>query len=218
MRRIAFGLFILWISAPRLWAEPTLRVIPPTGATFAPGQRFDIRIEGDDLRGQPTQFAIEINGRDQKREIFGNEEFKTYPAPPVGRGAASSTTLNGGLTHRNWTIEKPGKYELKATLTTADGKKLTAISTIEVENLQPAANRAKNVILFVGDGMGPTIRTAARIASKGVEGGRTRGLLEIDQLAGDEQVGGRGDGQKLGDAFDDTEEDGLQPFVHLQTR
>jgi alkaline phosphatase len=38
------------------------------------------------------------------------------------------------------------------------------------------------VILFVGDGMGPAIRTAARIASKGVEGGRTRGLLEMDQM------------------------------------
>jgi hypothetical protein len=55
-----------------------------TGATFAPGQRFDIRIEGDDLRGQPSQFTLEINGREQKREIFGNEEFKTYAAPPSG--------------------------------------------------------------------------------------------------------------------------------------
>jgi alkaline phosphatase len=182
MRRIAFGLFVLWVSTPHLWAEPRLRVIPPSGATFAPGQRFDIRVEGDDLRGQPGQLTFEVNGRDHKREIFGNEEFKTYPAPPVGRGATTSTELNGGVTHRNWSIEKPGKYELKATLTTADGKKLTAISTIEVENLQPASNRAKNVILFVGDGMGPSIRTAARIVSKGVEGGRAKGLLEMDQM------------------------------------
>src|SRR5262245_15740569 len=114
MRGIAFGLLILWVSTPQLSAEPKLRVIPPTGATFAPGQRFDIRIEGDDLRGQPSQFTLEVNGRDQKREIFGAEEFKTYPAPPVGRGAATSTIVNGGVTHRNWSLEKPGKYELKA--------------------------------------------------------------------------------------------------------
>jgi alkaline phosphatase len=182
MRRIAFGFLILWVLAPHLWAEPKLRIIPPAGATFAPGQRFDIRIEGDDLRGQPSQFTLEVNGREQKREIFGNEEFKTYAAPPVGRGATPSNVVNGGVTHRNWSLEKPGKYELKATLTTIDGKSLTAISTIEVENLQPASNRAKNVILFVGDGMGPSIRTAARIVSKGLEGGRTRGLLEMDQM------------------------------------
>jgi len=182
MRRIVFGLFILVVSTPRLWAETKLRVIPPSGATFAPGQRFDIRIEGDDLRGQPGPFTLEVNGRDQKREVFGTEVFKTYPAPPVGRGSASASEINGGVTHRNWSLEKPGKYELKATLTTADGKKLTAISTIQVENLPPSANRAKNVILFVGDGMGPSIRTAARIVSKGVEGGRAKGLLEMDQM------------------------------------
>jgi alkaline phosphatase len=182
MRRIVFGLFILWVSTPRLLAEPKLRIIPPPGSTFAPGQRFDIRIEGDDLRGRPGTFTFEVNGREQKREIFGTEEFKTYPAPVVGRGSAPSTEINGGVTHRNWSIEKPGKYELKATLTTADGKKLTAMSTIEVENLQPAARQAKNIILFVGDGMGPSIRTAARIVSKGFENGRAKGLLEMDQM------------------------------------
>ncbi len=90
--------------------------------------------------------------------------------------------MNGGVIRRNWSLERPGKYEIKATLTTADGKKLTATSNIEVEDLPPAANRARNVILFVGDGMGPAIRTAARIVSKGVEGGRAKGLLEMDQM------------------------------------
>ena len=182
MRHIVLGFLVLWVSTPRAWAEPTLRVIPPTGATFAPGQRFDVRIEGDDLRGQPGSFTFEVNGRDQKRDIFNTEEFKMHPAPAVGRGAAPSSTVNGGVTRRNWTLDRPGKYELKATLTTIDGKKLTAISTIEVETIQPVANRARNVILFVGDGMGPTIRTAARILSKGVEGGKARGLLEMDQM------------------------------------
>jgi alkaline phosphatase len=182
MRHIVLGLLVLWVSTPRAWAEPTLRVIPPTGATFAPGQRFDVRIEGDDLRGMPGSFTFEVNGRDQKREIFPSEEFKTYPAPPVGRGATPASTVNGGVTRRNWALDRPGKYELNATLTTIDGKKLTATSTIEVETIQPISNRARNVILFVGDGMGGTIRTAARILSKGVEGGKSRGLLEMDQM------------------------------------
>ncbi|HVQ65801.1 MAG TPA: alkaline phosphatase [Terriglobia bacterium] len=182
MRHLVVGLVIGLALTGSAWAEATLRVIPPSGATFAPGQRFDVRLEGDDLRAQPGQFTIEVNGRDQKREIFGTEEFRIFPAPQTGRGSNNSGTLNGGVIRRNWSLEKPGKYEIKATLTTADGKKLTATSTFEVETLQPAANRARNVILFIGDGMGPAIRTAARIVSKGVEGGRARGLLEMDQM------------------------------------
>ena len=182
MRHLVLGLTIGLALTGSAWAEATLRVIPPSGATFAPGQRFDVRLEGDDLRAQPGQFTIEVNGRDQKREIFGTEEFKIFPAPQTGRGSNNSGTLNGGVIRRNWSLERPGKYEIKATLTTADGKKLTATSTFEVETLQPAANRARNVILFIGDGMGPAIRTAARIVSKGVEGGRARGLLEMDQM------------------------------------
>src|SRR4030095_7686598 len=58
----------------------------------------------------------------------------------------------------------------------------TASSTIVVESLPPSPVRAKNVILFIGDGMGPAVRTAARIMSKGIEGGRAKGLLEMDQM------------------------------------
>jgi alkaline phosphatase len=182
MRKTALALIILCACAAGAWAEPVLRVIPPPGATFAPGQRFDIRIEGDDLRGQPRQFSITVNGRDQKREIFGTEEFKTFAAPAAGRGGAPSTAVNGGVIRRNWSLDRPGKYEIKATLVSADGTQLAATSTIEVENLQPSPNRARNVILFIGDGMGPAVRTAARIMGKGIEGGKARGLLEMDQM------------------------------------
>jgi alkaline phosphatase len=181
MRYIVFAMIALCSLAGSGWAEPVLRVIPPSGAMFAPGQHFDIRIEGDDLRGKPRQFTVTVNGRDQKREIFGTEEFTTFSAPPTGR-EASSATLNGGVIRRNWSLERPGKYEIKATLVNEDGQQLTATSTIQVETLQPAANRAKNIILFVGDGMGLSVRTAARIVSKGMEGGKPRGLLEIDQM------------------------------------
>src|SRR4030095_8250506 len=131
------GLAIVMFSALAVCAraETVLRVIPPQGATFAPGQRFDIRVEADDLRGQPRQFTFEVNGRDQKREIFGSEEFKTFRAPATGRGALSSNITNGGVIRREWSLDRPGKYELKATLTDASGAKFTAISTIEVENL-----------------------------------------------------------------------------------
>ena len=165
------------------WAETVLRIIPPQGSTFAPGQRFDVRVEGDDLKGQPGQFTIEVNGRDQKREIFGTDEFKTYPAPRFRQGRQPEFERDQRRRHPSQL--EPGKTRKVRNQShphTADGKKYSATSTIEVENLQPTANRARNIILFVGDGMGPAIRTAARIVSKGVEGGRTRGLLEMDQM------------------------------------
>jgi alkaline phosphatase len=83
---------------------------------------------------------------------------------------------------RTWSFNKPGKYVLTASLIQADGTRLTARSTIEILRLEPAAKTARNIILFVGDGMGQVQRTAARIVSKGIDGGRARGLLEMDQM------------------------------------
>jgi alkaline phosphatase len=183
MRFRMFSLLIVCGLATNAWAQRELRIIPPTGAIFVPGQRFDIRLEADELQAPPKQFSIEINGRDEKRELFGNEEFKTYPPPiPIIRGVRQKPGLNGGIIKRNWSFEKAGKYEITATLTQADGTKLAAKSTIEVHAVQPIANRAKNIILFIGDGMGPSIRTAARVASKGMENGKAKGLLEMDQM------------------------------------
>src|SRR6185369_15622096 len=41
---------------------------------------------------------------------------------------------------------------------------------------------AKNVILFIGDGMAPAHRTAARLLSKGICEGKARGKLAIDDM------------------------------------
>ena len=112
MRRIAFGFLILWVLAPHLWAEPKLRIIPPTGATFAPGQRFDIRIEGDDLRGQPTQFTLEINGREQKREIIGDQNaemgyfFRSDHLEFLRKGVPALFALDPGWDY----VDKPADY------------------------------------------------------------------------------------------------------------
>ncbi|MFA6958991.1 MAG: alkaline phosphatase [Thermoanaerobaculia bacterium] len=48
--------------------------------------------------------------------------------------------------------------------------------------LDPAQPRAKNVILFIGDGMGAAHRTAARVLSKGYSGGKANGSLAMDRF------------------------------------
>jgi len=42
--------------------------------------------------------------------------------------------------------------------------------------------KAKNVILFIGDGMGAAHRTAARVMAKGYTGGKANGTLAIDRF------------------------------------
>jgi alkaline phosphatase len=162
-------------------ASPEFRIIPPNGATFAPGQRFDIRIEADNLPGVPEQYSFEINGRDEKRNIFGSQNFATFPSPAAA-GRPAGTGLNGGVIRRNWSLDRPGRYSVSATLELADGAKLTAKSTFDIAALSPTPERARNIILFIGDGMGVAQRTAARIASRGIVGGKAQGLLFMDQM------------------------------------
>ena len=42
--------------------------------------------------------------------------------------------------------------------------------------------KAKNVILFIGDGMSPAHRVAARLLSKGIAEGKSLGKLAIDDM------------------------------------
>jgi alkaline phosphatase len=179
--RILLFLLACGISA-NIQAQQQLRIVPQSGATFAPGQRFDLRLEGDALQGPPREFSISINGRDRTREIFAAQPFETFAPPQRGADASPTPGVNGGVTRRNWTFDKTGSYEITASLVQSDGSTLTARSVIEVPAMPATRNRAKNIILFIGDGMGQAQRTAARIASKGIEGGKARGLLEMDQM------------------------------------
>jgi alkaline phosphatase len=74
-------------------------------------------------------------------------------------------------------LTQPGYYRVAA----FDGKESTEVVTWEVF----AADRprtAKNVILFVGDGLSVAHRTAARILSKGIAEGKYHGDLAMDSM------------------------------------
>jgi alkaline phosphatase len=72
-------------------------------------------------------------------------------------------------------LAKPGRYAVEAT----DGKQVLR-ATWEVFGTGP--RRAKNVILFIGDGMTMANRTAARILSKGIREGKYYGALSFDDM------------------------------------
>jgi alkaline phosphatase len=52
----------------------------------------------------------------------------------------------------------------------------------QVVEAQPTAQQARNVILFIGDGMSLPMRTAARIVSRGMKEGKYNSMLEMDEM------------------------------------
>jgi alkaline phosphatase len=65
---------------------------------------------------------------------------------------------------------------------TVGGTPLSGTAEYEVVAAKPTSHQAKNVILFIGDGMALPIRTAARIVSRGMAEGKYNSLLEMDDM------------------------------------
>jgi len=139
-------------------------IYPLNRAEILTGSRFDLKVE---FPGAPSAAAmrVTINGADA--------------ATVVGRSSSVVEHEDGGDYAAFWIREaafaKPGKYLVEATA----GDK-TASVTWEVFDTPRAT--AKNVILFIGDGLTIAHRTAARILSKGLVEGRYGGELAIDDM------------------------------------
>jgi alkaline phosphatase len=62
----------------------------------------------------------------------------------------------------------------------SDGQIAQAEGNFEIVRFEPGHDRARNVIFFIGDGLGIAHRTAARIMLAGVSQGKPNGLLSMD--------------------------------------
>lgn len=136
-------------------------IYPLTRAEILAGAKFDLKVE---FPGAPAASKVTINGRDAA-EVVGT--------------AAKIIPNEDGLGHTAYWIRdaslKAGRYTVEAT---AEGK--SAKVTWEVFATRPRV--ARNVILFIGDGLSIAHRTAARIVSKGISEGRYGGELAIDTM------------------------------------
>src|SRR4029077_6815687 len=72
-------------------------------------------------------------------------------------------------------LPQPGTYRIVA----SDGAHTREV-TWTVYDTGP--RQAKNVILFIGDGLSPAHRVAARLLSKGIAEGKSLGKLAIDDM------------------------------------
>ena len=180
---------VILVSAAPAAAQTRLRIMPPPGATFALGQRFDLRVEATGSASAPRGLAVTLDGVDiSARNVLapgpGGEKGAGGMGTPAGataRPAVAAPTTSTNFLLRDTSLTRAGTHTVA--VRTADGATLTAAYEVAAWQLARAgAHPARNVILLVGDGMGIAHRTAARIVSRGQTFGKTNGPLAMDTL------------------------------------
>lgn len=129
----------------------------PVVARFLPGQRFDLQATVKPDAGQKiTAARFLIDGK----PVAAPVALRDCTAGCV-KGLAAETTI---ATVRAVSAEAAGKHEFSVEATQADGQKVTARGNFEVVPFTAAMGpKVKNIIILLGDGMGASQRTAARI-------------------------------------------------------
>lgn len=139
-------------------------IYPVSRAEILAGSKFDLKVEFD---GAPAaaDIKVAVNGRDA--------------AQVLGKSATVDAREEGQEHTAYWirdvSISRPGTYQVTAS---AGGKS----QSVTWEVYGTPARKARNVILFVGDGLSMAHRTAARVLSKGIAEGRYGGELAIDDM------------------------------------
>lgn len=155
----------------------------PIVARFVQGQRFDLQATVQPDAGQTiTAVRFELDG-----------------APVAGAVTLTPTTAPAGSTSatlRAHASTRTGVRVLTAVATQSDGQRVSASGNFEIVRADDERrwgwgdhgkwrrdagdDRARNVIVFIGDGMGVAHRTAARLMLSGVSQGKSRGPLAMD--------------------------------------
>jgi alkaline phosphatase len=162
--------FLLAAGGPASAAPASVSVSPPAGARFLPGQRFDLRVEGAGTG--PFSATLAIDGVAQ-----------TFTSGMQGSMTTDDITRPGfgGFNRRGYSSNELGKHLIEATFTDVTGT-VAVTSGFEVVAVGGRHRQIKNIIIMLGDGMGVSHRTAARIARFGVTGGDPNDYLEMDKF------------------------------------
>ena len=139
-------------------------IYPIDRASILSGSRFDLKVEFPGLVQGPAA-VVTLNG-EHHQKVFGRA------AHIVERedGRDQSALILRGVS-----LTQPGVYKVRAT----DGANTREV-TWEVYGT--GQRQAKNVILFIGDGMSNAHRVAARLLSKGMAEGKAFGKLAMDVM------------------------------------
>lgn len=129
----------------------------PVIARFLPGQRFDLQATVKPDAGQAiTAARFFIDGK----AVAANVALRDCASGCV-KGLTPQTAI---ATVRAVSLEAAGRHEFSVEATQADGQKVVATGNFEVVPFTAAFGpKVKNIIILLGDGMGASQRTAARI-------------------------------------------------------
>lgn len=137
-------------------------IYPIDRAEILSGAKFDLKIE---FPAGATLESVTVNGA---------------VAESLSSNASKVIDREDGSDHsaywlRDVSLPAPGAYEVLAKTSSGTARvNWTVFGTPE--------RKARNVILFIGDGMSMAHRTAARILSKGIVEGKYGGELAIDDM------------------------------------
>ncbi|KAJ4389200.1 hypothetical protein N0V93_006663 [Gnomoniopsis smithogilvyi] len=201
----ALGAFLLSTASAqtfqRLGTCPTLGcILPPDQQDFLPGQEFDIRFEvhapvnGTEAfnDGVPDDaFSVTISKADNSTgapktvaEYFGLPEpevetwtFSWYEDLFAQEADTPSVVNVASKIYRRVALYEPGEYVVTLSYYGSE-------STVASWTVRPLAaeKKAKNVILFIGDGMTTNMITAARLLGHKSVNGRYQSKMQLDKF------------------------------------
>ncbi|KAL1901574.1 hypothetical protein Cpir12675_000443 [Ceratocystis pirilliformis] len=173
-------------------------ILPPDQADFLPGQYFDLRVEvhapvngteafNDGVPDEAFTATIRKVGEDMARPI---SEFFTMEEPELenwefgwyedrfAEDIKSKSMVNvASKIYRRIRINEPGEYEV--VLTYYNDR--TTVAKWEVRPIS-SDRKAKNVILFIGDGMTTNMITAARMLGHESINGKYQSRMAMDSF------------------------------------
>ena len=139
-------------------------IYPIDRAEILSGAQFDFKVEFPD-RVDPAKLKVTINGADYAA-AFGRAG--TFIEREDGKDQSA-------LMLRDVVLTRPGSVTVEA----GDG---TRSRTVTWSVYDTGLRKARNVILFIGDGMSPAHRVGARLLSKGISEGKSLGKLAMDDM------------------------------------
>jgi alkaline phosphatase len=161
IKPFAAAALIVLLSGSHAFAQT---IYPIDRASILAGARFDFKVEFPE-RVDPSKLKVTVNGEDFAA-AFG--QSGTFVEREDGKDQSA-------LTLRGVSLVKPGNV----TVEVSDGTRKRSVAWTVYDT---GPRKARNVILFIGDGMSPSHRVAARLLSKGIAEGKSLGKLAMDDM------------------------------------
>ena len=147
-----------------------VKILPIDRAKFQAGAKFDLRIEATGVDPETTKIVIKVSDGSGPAPLLAPAPLRTSSAPDSVE-----------VTFKDLVYPAAGSYSIAAAVTSSAGSASQEVKH-EVVLSKADGKTAKNVIFFLGDGMGQAAITGARILSKGITEGKYDSLLEMDTL------------------------------------